>query len=83
MSEFSIVLGALAEPLEKQLAEQHLKFGTARDAELCQRLADSLVRVYIGGLVPESVLTKARQKLIKKISSRIMQKGATGKAAPG
>ncbi len=81
-SEFSLVLGALADPLKQQLAEQNMKFRTARDAALCQRLADSLVHVCIGHLITESVLTKARRKLINKIGGCIEQTDAVVKAAP-
>ena len=58
--------GALTESVSKQLSEQ---FNTPIDLPEFDKDAEALVRIYIRGIISDSENTKARKRLIKKITA--------------
>ena len=64
MPQFTLVLGALADPIEKQLAEQGLSLVDQPNA---QRLADAISNLFIASILTDSETTRARQRFIKKL----------------
>ena len=64
MSNFELVFGALADPIEKQLRKQGLRLVIPGNA---QDLARSISLLSISGCLTTSEATKARQRLIKRI----------------
>jgi hypothetical protein len=62
--------GALCDPIRKQLHDLGLKMDIEK-LEHRQKDADAIVRLHMRGLAPESVLKKARQKLVNMISEEV------------
>lgn len=64
---FSIVFGALADPILEQLQAQGRTIQSVDAVQSIQRDADAITRCLVQGFIPASVGERARRKLIRKI----------------
>ena len=64
MSDFELVLGALANPIEKQLRKQRLKLVKPHNA---QAIANAIALLGINGCLSPSEVGKARKRLMDRI----------------
>lgn len=71
---FQLRLGAISPPIDKQLAEQGLRFDPPPPAgnNHWQKNADAITDLYIRELLTEAEATKARQRLLKGIAKHIV-----------
>jgi hypothetical protein len=63
----SLHFGALCKPISEQLEEQNIKI-TDDESKRFQLIADATTNLFLHGIIPDSVKSKAHQKLMKKIS---------------
>lgn len=63
-------LGALCDPIRKQLHDLGLKMDIEK-LEHRQRDADAIVRLHVRDLVLEFIIKKARQKLVNLIATEV------------
>lgn len=62
----NIHFGALCDPIEKQLNEQGYII-SKKEVLRFQRIADAIIMLKIHSIIPDSVVSNAEQKLMKKI----------------
>ena len=67
VTTLALHLGAMAEPIRKQLYDAGLKVDIEK-LEHFQKDADAIVRLHVRDLIPHSIIEKARQKLVNNIS---------------
>jgi hypothetical protein len=71
MKKLELVVGVLAPPISKQLRDQGLDYRNGnRDAAHLDILANTLVDLYIWGILSGSESDKANKRLIKHIASK-------------
>jgi len=70
----SIEFGALAAPIEKQLERQGIKI-PKEEADRFERIANAIVLLHLRDIIPDSTRDKAREKLMKQISTAIHKIG--------
>lgn len=66
MNSFTLGFGALQKPIVEQLQQQGITVAPEKLA-LCQRIAHGLVDAHIHGILTDSEIGKARQRLMKKV----------------
>ena len=69
-----IDFGALAEPLEKQLEAQGMRFWNPPDAKMFQSDCDALTRCAVRSLLGEGLVRRARQRLLNRIAKQTVRK---------
>jgi hypothetical protein len=72
-NSLSLIFGALTLPIQRQLTAQGFK----ANASLCvtwQKNADAITRLAVHGLLPESAIKKARQKLVNEIAGQMRKR---------
>lgn len=67
-NELTIRFGGLSDPIAKQLKEQGFKCSRIKK---WQADADAIFRLYMGGYISESLVTKARRRLLKGLEREI------------
>jgi hypothetical protein len=68
MSGIALHFGALCDPIQKQLNNQGYALSEKDDARF-QAIADAIIMLELHDILPESVVYKAEQKLMKMICS--------------
>lgn len=63
----TLITGATATPIHKQLKAQGVKHATAKLLDPCQKDADAITRLRIRGILTESEGARATRRLIKSI----------------
>lgn len=78
---FSITLGAMAPDLIEQLNSQDIfvEGQQKKDIEHLQGDVDALHRLYVKGILPDSVVGQARKKLMKRITAVLKKLTVTAK----
>jgi len=72
-----IQLGAMSDPIKKQLEEQGLRASTEA-LRVWQRAADARVMLSVGGLLTEAESQRVGRRLLKKMSGRLVEGGERG-----
>jgi len=67
MTDFGIHFGALAEPIVEQCLKQGYSI-SENDSKRLQGIADAITMLKVHGIIPDSVIHKAHQKLLKMIT---------------
>lgn len=65
-----IYFGSLCEPIADQLLKQGFSL-TEQDSKRFQMIADAITTLKLHGIIPNSVIHKSHQKLMKQISDCI------------
>jgi len=68
MTNIGIHFGALCDPIKKQLKNQGYALSEKEDARF-QAIADAIIMLKLHGILPDSIVYKAEQKLMKMICS--------------
>jgi len=64
----SLHFGALCNPINEQLNKQGYGL-SEKDSERFQGIADAIIMLKLQGVIPDSIVLKAEQKLMKMICS--------------
>lgn len=78
MNSFTLGFGALQKPLAEQLQDQGITVAPEK-MELCQKLAKGITLAYVHGILTESEVNKARQRLMKKVRT-VLERNAARQA---
>jgi hypothetical protein len=62
-----IEFGALCDPIEKQLNKQGYSI-SKKESERLQEIADAIITLKLARVIPDSIVLKAEQKLMKLIA---------------
>lgn len=68
----TIWFGALVDPIQIQLTAQGYEL-SAKDNGRLQHIADSIVMLAVHGYIPDTVVARARKKLMREISMRAVE----------
>lgn len=63
----SIHFGALCKPIDEQLNKQGFSLNE-KDSKRFQMIADAITTLHLHGILPDSIVHKSHQKLMKQIS---------------
>lgn len=62
----TIEFGALCEPIKNQVEKQGYTI-SEKDSEMLQEIADSIIKLKLHGIIPDSIVRQAQEKLMKNI----------------
>ena len=67
MVDFGIHFGALVDPIAEQCIKQGYSI-SEKDSKRLQAIADAITMLKVHGMIPDSIIHKAHQKLLKMIT---------------
>jgi hypothetical protein len=71
---FRLCVGAICDPIAKQIKSQGLVINDKEALPRFQKIHDSIVMLKVHGFIPESIATKASQKLSNQIGKKLKSK---------